>query len=47
VGSPERGLLLKPIGKWVGNPSYEFVITGRSDSDYAKDTDTCRSVSGT
>jgi hypothetical protein len=45
VGSPERGLLLKPVGKWDGNPSYEFVITGRSDS--AKDTDTRRSVSGT
>jgi hypothetical protein len=47
VGSPERGLLLKVIGEWDGNPSYEFVITGRSDSDYAKDTDTRRSVSGT
>jgi hypothetical protein len=47
VGSPERGLLLKPIGEWDGNPSYEFVITGRSDSDYAKDTDTHRRVSGT
>jgi hypothetical protein len=47
VGSPECGLLLKPIGEWDGNPSYEFVITGRSDSDYAKDTDTRRSGSGT
>ncbi len=47
VGTPERGLLLKPVGKWDGNPSYEFVISGRSDSDYAKDTDTRRSVSGT
>jgi hypothetical protein len=47
VGSPGRCSLLKPIGKWDGNPSYEFVITGRSDSDYAKDTDTRRSVSGT
>jgi hypothetical protein len=47
VDSPGCGLLLKPIGKWDGNPSYEFVITGRSDSDYAKDTDTRRRVSGT
>jgi hypothetical protein len=47
VGSPERGLLLKPIREWDGNPSYEFVITGRSDSDYVKDTDRRRSVSGT
>jgi hypothetical protein len=35
------------MGEWNGSPSYEFVITGRSDSDYAKDTDTRRSVSGT
>jgi hypothetical protein len=34
VGSPKRGLLLKPIGEWDRNPTYEFVITGRSDSDY-------------
>jgi hypothetical protein len=47
VGSPECGLLWKLIGEWDGNPSFEFVITGRSDSDYAKDTDTRRSVSGT
>jgi hypothetical protein len=47
VGSPERGLLLKPIRKWDGNLSYELVITGRPDSDYAKDTDTRGSVSGT
>jgi hypothetical protein len=46
VGSPKRGLLLKPIGEWDGNLSYEFVITGRLDSDYVKDTDTRRSVSG-
>jgi hypothetical protein len=37
VGSSEHGLLLKPIREWDGNPSYEFVITGRSDSDYAKE----------
>jgi hypothetical protein len=47
VGSPGRGLLLKPSGKWDWNPTYEFVIAGRSDSDYAKDTDTCRSLSRT
>jgi hypothetical protein len=47
VGSSERSLLLKAIGEWDGNPSYAFVITGRSDSDYVKDTDTRRSVTGT
>ncbi len=47
IGTSERGLLLKPTCKWDGNPAHEFVITGRSDSDYAKDTDTRRSVSGT
>ena len=47
VGMPESGLLLNPTGYWDGDPSYEFVILGRSDSDYAKDTDTRKSVSGT
>jgi hypothetical protein len=47
IGTASRGLLLKPNGEWDGDPAYEFVITGRSDSDYAKDTDTHRSMSGT
>jgi hypothetical protein len=42
TGTSERGLLLKPTCKWDGNPAHEFVITGRSDSDYAKDTDNQR-----
>ena len=46
VGTPNRGLLLKPNQKWDGNPNFEFIITGRSDSDYAKDIEKRRSVSG-
>jgi hypothetical protein len=30
-------LTLKPNCKWDGDPNFEFVITGHSDSDYAKD----------
>jgi hypothetical protein len=42
----EQGLVLKPNRKWDGSQSHEFVISGRSDSDYAKEpTDRC-SVSG-
>jgi hypothetical protein len=44
--TPNRGLELKPNRKWDGNPNFEFIIEGRSDSDYAKDTDTRQSVSG-
>jgi hypothetical protein len=40
IGTALRGLLLKPDGAWDGNLNHEFIITGRSDSDYAKDTDT-------
>jgi len=46
VGTPERGLLLKPYGVWKGNADFPFVITGRSDSDHAKCPDTRKSVTG-
>lgn len=46
VQTPNRGLLLKPKTIWNGNPNFPFVISGRADSDYAKDPDTRRSVSG-
>jgi hypothetical protein len=32
--------------KWDGDPNFEFVVSGRSDSDYAKDPERRRSVSG-
>ena len=42
-----QGLKLNPTGKWDGkDKNYKFKITGKSDSDYAKDPDTRRSVSG-
>jgi hypothetical protein len=43
--SRNAGLLLKPSQKWDGSNKYQFRIRGRSDSDYAKDTQTRQSVS--
>ncbi len=42
----ERGLTLNPTQKWDGSKNHEFVISVRSDSDYAKDTQTQKSISG-
>ena len=47
TGTPERGWTLKPNRKWDGSPKHKFIISGLSDSDYAKDVDTRRSVTGT
>jgi hypothetical protein len=46
VCTPDRGLVLKPTSKWDGDPNFEFIVEGRSDSDYAKDPEKRRSVSG-
>ncbi|MGH7955289.1 MAG: reverse transcriptase domain-containing protein [Gloeomargaritales cyanobacterium] len=46
VDTRQRGILLQPDVKWDGNPEFEFVIKGKSDSDYAKDPETRKSVSG-
>jgi hypothetical protein len=43
--TPNRGSLLKPTVKWDGSPKMLFEIVGYSDSDWAKDPDTRRSVS--
>ena len=40
------GLFLKPNARWDGDRNFEFTISGRSDSDYAKCPTTKRSVSG-
>ena len=46
VDTPNRGLTLKPEGTWDGSKDYAFVISGRSDSDYAKCPTTRRSATG-
>jgi hypothetical protein len=46
VGTPNRGLVLAPKQVWSGDMSFEFRISGRSDSDYASCKDDRRSVTG-
>jgi hypothetical protein len=46
VGMPNHGLLLKPNEKWDGDPNFEFTVRGRLDSNFAKDPERHRSVSG-
>ena len=45
-GTPNRGLILKLNEKWDGNPEFKFIVSGKVDSDYAKDPETQCSVSG-
>ena len=46
--TPTRGLLLKPSGSWDGKDrEFKFKIRGRSDSNYATDPDSRRSITGT
>ena len=47
LSTKERGLVLEPEHSWDGDPEFELQILGRSDSDYAKDPETRKSVSGT
>jgi hypothetical protein len=46
VATENRGITLKPDQKWYGDPEFELIILGRSDSDFAKELDTRKSVSG-
>ena len=41
-----RVLLIEPTQEWDGSPEFEVLILGRSDSDYAKDPETRKSISG-
>ena len=47
VGTPTRGVTLRPEGSWDGTKNHTFIISGRSDSDYAKYPDTRKLMSGT
>ena len=42
----DRGLVLNPMQKWNGNKEHEFSISGLSDSNYVKDLQTQKSISG-
>jgi hypothetical protein len=46
VETKEQGLVLRPDVKWNGDPEFKLVICGISDSDFAKDPETRKSVSG-
>ena len=46
VETKDRGRTIKPSGVWDGNKDFEFTISGESDSDFAKDPLTRRSVTG-
>ena len=47
VGMPNRGVTLRPEESWDGTKYYKSIINGSSNSDYARDPDTRKSVSGT
>ena len=38
--------MLEPDEKWDGSKEFKFKVAGYSDSDFAKDPATCKSVSG-
>ena len=46
VVNAKRVLTFKPSIKWNGDHNFEFVISGKSDSDYAKCPATSKSIIG-
>jgi hypothetical protein len=45
-GTLYQGLSLRPVRLWDGFEGYDFVISGRSDSNYAANVDDRHSVTG-
>jgi hypothetical protein len=41
-----RGLMIEPTESWDGDKSVEFIISGHSDSDFAKNVKGHKSISG-
>ena len=46
VATPNRGLFMNPNTVWDGDPNFERTVNGQSDSDYAKNPDTKKSITG-
>jgi hypothetical protein len=46
VTTSKRGIKFAPNERWDGSPDFKFTIKGRADSDYTKDLETRRCVSG-
>ena len=46
TATPKQGLTLKPSEKWGGSKEFEFMISGFSDLDFAKEPTEWKSVSG-
>ena len=46
VFTKNRGLVLAPTTMWNGDEGFKFRINGRSDSDYAGNTDDRKSITG-
>ena len=46
MATKNRGLVLSPDRLWDGSKTFKFKIHGRSHSDYARNTDDRRSISG-
>ncbi len=42
----DRGLVLSPMQKWDGSNEHKFIISGQSDSNYAKDMQMQKSILG-
>ena len=46
TGTKDTGLTLNPTRKWDGEKEFCFHVRGVSDSDYEKDMQTRRNISG-